>query len=438
MSLPLILTPDLPVWVQQLSGILPLCALIEFIDVATKLHIFELNGSVPLWSWPITPAGARLLLSTEDGTNACCLDRPLHSVDLHCIDGRHGNFYPSHSPTTIRLCMSAQKHDFEIKNRSSNMADDRQRKQTLSIFLVCNQDSVMPKVPQSRFSQMLNSVLQRRLLKYWLLSGLGWLCLIGMTITSLMAGLYIASTYLLFMPLTGFVIKLTHGGRPRRLLDQQVPLWARMVVVTSSVNGSEWSVFYGGNSSLNALLNQPLFRTCVTPAPKILRQLTRLFIAGQWVLAIGSSARQDWNAILILLWILFCSCMSTYGYQPEESVQDWLQYECKIHAQRIQAEFSTRRAMLSALLYLNPDSKTGCTDWIDPVLSNKEERREWLSTAVTMIQTGSSVDETMKDKYWWKYLVEGFEMGVKISKLLTTQSRVQAWSKIPDCPTQPA
>lgn len=144
-----------------------------------------------------------------------------------------------------------------------------------------------------RFRKTLSNVLPGRRFKYWLLSGVAWLCLIAMTIISLMSGLCIASVYLLLMPLTGFIVRLTQRGGPRRLLNYPISLWPRLVVVTRSINSSEWSALYGGSSSLNVLLNKPLFRPCVTPAPDNFRHLTRLIIAGQWILALGSYARQD-------------------------------------------------------------------------------------------------------------------------------------------------
>jgi hypothetical protein len=45
---PIVTPPPLNTWEQQLAGIVPLSALIEFIDLATKLHIFELTGTVPM------------------------------------------------------------------------------------------------------------------------------------------------------------------------------------------------------------------------------------------------------------------------------------------------------------------------------------------------------------------------------------------------------
>jgi hypothetical protein len=59
-------------WLPQVAGILPLSALLDFIDVPRKLHVFQLVGGVPLWSWPITPSGSRLF---HNATQPPCLDR---------------------------------------------------------------------------------------------------------------------------------------------------------------------------------------------------------------------------------------------------------------------------------------------------------------------------------------------------------------------------
>jgi hypothetical protein len=96
-----------------------------------------------------------------------------------------------------------------------------------------------------------------------------------MAVISLTASLYLALAYLLLMRLTGFIIQKTHGGPPRRLLDERICSSTRLVVVTSSLNGSDWWAFYGGSWSLNALLNEPLYRSATTPAPKTLRLLLR-------------------------------------------------------------------------------------------------------------------------------------------------------------------
>ena len=125
--------PDIPGWTQQLAGILPLLALIEFIDVSVKLHLYELTGLIPLWNWPITPAGARLLLSSEDTYNACYLDRPSRSAVLHCIDGKYGDLYPCIALTTTRLCLYTKPDVVLVPNESPNCTTTAARKQQLTV-----------------------------------------------------------------------------------------------------------------------------------------------------------------------------------------------------------------------------------------------------------------------------------------------------------------
>src|SRR5437667_2293882 len=58
-------------WAQELAGILPLSTLIDFVDIPQHFHAFELTGSAPLWSWPITPANSRILLSKSYTEKSC-------------------------------------------------------------------------------------------------------------------------------------------------------------------------------------------------------------------------------------------------------------------------------------------------------------------------------------------------------------------------------
>ena len=120
---------------------------------------------------------------------------------------------------------------------------------------------------------------------------------------------------------------------------------------------------------MNSLLIKPLYRAGITTVPRLLRPLLQLLIGGQWMLAVGSCVLQDWSSLLISFWLAFCVCASTYAYPPESGVQDWLQYHCNLSITHVQAEFSSRRSMLSAMLYLNPDSKERRTDWITPLLA---------------------------------------------------------------------
>jgi hypothetical protein len=386
----LIVPPSLPIWLQQLAGILPLTALIEFIDLATKLHTFELSGAVSLWNWPITPAGARLLLSSRENIDACCLDHIENCTILHCIDGRYGDNYPSSTPTTTRLCVSTREVATRVENESPNMKAEGGRKQKLEVVLLTQlQPTVLSNLTAQLDSEQEPPFLRRyvrglgdRSVRYRIVAAVGWACWMGATIVSFMAGLYVAGVYLLLMPLTGLLVRVTHGGTPRHLLDERLSDFMRMVVATSSMNGSDWWAFYGGSYTVNSLLNKPLYRVSVTPIPTVIKILLRVLIGGQWVLAVGSCALQDWNALVISIWLAFCVLVSTYAYPPESSVQDWLRYSCNILVERIQAEFSTRRSMLSAMIYLNPDSSERRTKWIDPILADAADRREWESAVL--------------------------------------------------------
>ncbi|RYP37607.1 hypothetical protein DL768_010850 [Monosporascus sp. mg162] len=123
-------------WVAELAGILPLSALLDFTDVPTKLHIFQLIGAVPLWSWPITPSGSRLLLSFDTGndTNAH-LDRFGNSLALTALDGRYGDNYLVSSPGTLRLCLESQQASV-IENLHNNMKEEHLQIQYLEVVHV--------------------------------------------------------------------------------------------------------------------------------------------------------------------------------------------------------------------------------------------------------------------------------------------------------------
>ena len=397
MPLPVQVHSKLPVWTAQLAGILPLTALVEFIDVPSKLHSFELTASVPLWNWPVTPAGARLLLSSEDNIDACCLDSVGRSSAFHCMDGRYGDLYPSSAPATARLCAQTRERATTVRNDSPNMKAKRGRKQRLNTIVLTR----LPGLPQSRLATYLSSQLSpffysksigrinSHSVAYTVTSAFGWICWTGATVVTFMAGLWIAAAFLALMPLTGLTVSFTHGNTPRRLVDNRPAEFNRLIVATDSVNGSNWWAFYGGSHTLNSLLNKPLYR--VNPVPSwrpLARMLLRLLIAGQWVLGVVSCAFQDWNALVIFIWLMFCVFFSAYVHPSRKCVQDWLKYNCRIGAARIEAEFSTRISMLTALVYLNPDSKEKRTKWINPILQS-DDRREWETALFNYISTGT-------------------------------------------------
>ena len=405
--------PDLPTWTRQLAGILPFSALIEFIDVDMKLHLYELTGRIPLWNWPLTPAGARLLLSSEDTEYACCLDRPSRSVTLHCIDGKYGDMYPCSTPTTVRLCLSAECDVFPVRNESSNLTAMTTRRQKLTVVHVAQRKADLAHATTSFTFHNL---------RYWLFWATGWLFWAALIVVTSMAGCYYGLIHLICIPTTGVVVRATHGFKGRQVICPEYSSSDRLVIVSDSMNASEWWAFYGKSGLINAMLNKPLYRKTKASASRILRWVTQLLIASQWILAIGSCALQDWNALFISLWLALCGLVSIYGYPPEDNVRDWLRHDCNLLMYQYPVTLSTRRAMLSALVYLNPDSKERCMKWIDPILTDAQDRREWEAAILLHMNDESSVEEIVKSKYWWKFILEGVEVGRKIKASINSQT----------------
>ena len=399
MTFPIPPLPSLAPWLQQLAGILPLCALIEFIDNATKLHVFQLNRSVPIWNWPVTPAGARLLLSSggTSADEACHLDQAGQSPVLHCIDGRYGDWYPSSTQTTTRMCITKPHSSKIVVNPSPNLADVYARKQKLEVISLKRHERLSSqgrrKAKSNRVARLCDRLFRRKRrhsIIYEVTSGLGWMFWIGTTIVCFMSQLYIAGVYLLLTPLTGFVVNFTHGGKPRRLLDDRPSPFKRLVVATDNLNGTNWRAFYGESNALNSLLNKPLVRVATSSTSSSLRLLLllRILIAGQWALAVGSCALQDWNALIISFWIGFCGLVASCAYTPTKAARDWLQLNCDHVIESTSIEFSSRRSMLSALIYLNPDSKDRLTSWINPILADCADRRAWESACLSVKEIG--------------------------------------------------
>lgn len=379
--------PALPLTIQQLAGILPLTALVEFIDLPTKLHGFHLTGHVSLWNWPITPAGARLLLQTHDNADACCLDSFDRSATLHCIDGRFGDIYPSSTPTTTRLWLGTLKPSFNVGNLSARMRQEHIRRQRLEVILIMSNPDVAPRPPINPRLPFLYSIVRTgwRPLRYKLLTLTGWVLWSAAVALTLASKLYVAAAYLLLLPLSGITVKYTHGGQPRRLLDDRIAEYKRVVVATNSLNASDWWLFYGGSPTVNSLLNKPLNRVG-RPAGRQAAVVLQVLILGQWALAVGSCALQDWNAIVVSLWLAFCSFSSAYLYPANQGVRDWLEMDCGLKARKVTAEFSSRRSMLSAMVYLNPDTKTGSLSWMNPILAPCDERTRWEAALLKYIE----------------------------------------------------
>ena len=418
MTQPLLPLPPLEPWTQQLAGILPLSALIEFIDVAAKLHSTELDTAVCLWNWPITPSGARLMLANEDLEHACCLDRTQHSATLHCFDGRHGDWYPSSTPTTTRMCCQTSPVHKMIPCRTLGPFEPPARKQKLEIVqLVPSSNSPLGKAGLRNYAR-------RAFKRYNLVSVTGWSLWTAAVVISVLSRLYLALPYLILMPLTGLTVRNIHGAQPRQLLDNRLSQHRRLVVAADSLNGSRWMGFLGSNFTINSLLNKPLYQrgAAAERFQRPLRAFLMLLILGQWTLAIGACAQQGWDALFIAVWIGLCAVATSYGYPTQSAVRAWLRRECGLAVTRVVAEFSSRRALLSALVYLNPDSRERRTAWIDPILKPCEDRQAWEKALLDCILYGEA-DEKARNQYWWRFIEEGLQVGREIEQALISTNR---------------
>jgi hypothetical protein len=165
---------------------------------------------------------------------------------VHCIDGRFGVLYPSSTPTTTRLCVSTKPVGDLVPNDAKTMMDVRGRKQALEVVhltsITIDEDDKGPhrRLRSSRICRTITSILGEYSTQYILISVVGWASLV---VFSLLSHLYVATAYLLLMLPTGLLVRLTHGGKPRRLLDERISPFTRLVVAADSVNGSEWKAF---------------------------------------------------------------------------------------------------------------------------------------------------------------------------------------------------
>ena len=126
---------------------------------------------------------------------------------------------------------------------------------------------------------------------------------------------------------------------------------------------------------------------------------------------------QGWDAYIIAIWIGLCSIVSSYGYPLQSCVKDWLKLDCGFRLRRIVTNFSSRRSLLSTLVYLNPDSQEERTAWINPILAQGGDRIKWEKALLRYILT-ETIEEKSKDEYLWKFILEGVDIGRRIKTVI--------------------
>jgi hypothetical protein len=439
-------------WVAELAGILPLSALIDFIDIPPKFHVFELAGAAPLWSWPVTPAGSRLLLSEDrNPLQACYLDRYGNSISLQASDGRYGDRYFIASPETVRLCLSSQ-HARTIENDHGNMFEDGKRTQNLEVVYVSRFPNAADHVVSSSWLRyVFYDTLWMHSLIYLVTSFFGWIFWAGMAIMTGILQAWISLAFLALMPMTGIIVFILFGSRPRTLLSEKPSRYNRLVLVSKHENSTDWIAFYGESSIVNSLLNRQLepkgpmkFRD----RQYLLRLLLRAFILAQWATALGAAATKDWNAYFICFWVAFCIFVHSYILTPERAAKDWLNSTAKVQIERYKMQVSSRRALLNTIISLNPDTFAandrtkfyhGGMKWIDPILKSSPERSKWEeATFEAMVEVSSNMldanlisenyrgmdkiilsgewNKKYEGDYWRRFIGEGIYMAAKIKQ----------------------
>jgi hypothetical protein len=164
---------------------------------------------------------------------------------------------------------------------------------------------------------------------------------------------YISLAFLILMPMTGTVVMLLYGINPRRLLINSASQFNRLVLVTQHENAMDWTIFYGESTIVNCLLNWPL--EPVGPKKRAthtvaLRMILRVFIVGQWALALAAAATQDWNAYFICFWISLCIFVHAYIIPPPGEAKEWMNSCAGIRMERYRTVLSSRRALLMTRL----------------------------------------------------------------------------------------
>ncbi|RYP43966.1 hypothetical protein DL768_009520 [Monosporascus sp. mg162] len=429
--MPLDIFPSsLPEWARSLASILPLSTLIEFVDVATQLHVYELRGSVPHWNWPVTPSGARLLLSDDDTTGACLLDLPHRSMKLDCFDGRHGNQYPCSAPTTTRLWAAKRKVDVLIPNSHGNMKEPTRKQAMRVLHLRDATPGSDAGTGEKTSGKKLLTYFRTRGLRYLAVSCIGWVCWTGLVVLSFLGGLYISGPYLLLMPMMGIVVGFTHGNTARMPQRRDYDAYQRLIIASGSENGYQWFAFYGDQTLLNGLLNLPLYRAGSIRFWPFFSNLLRVLIVSQWGLALGSSAMMGWDAFIIATWTTFCILMSAYVYPSNVAARDWLRRNCQVEVVAIDIELSSRWSMLCAMGTINPDITNAEAKWMDSILGPTPDRHDVWTTLKEYSLDGDEYDASgVKDKWWWKFLVEGREVGKSIKRLLEADIYASAKAK---------
>lgn len=449
-------------WAGELAGILPLSALIDFIEIPPKLHILELAGAVPFWSWVITPAGSRLLLAKPKklASRDCYQDRFGNTTALEVLDGRYGERYFAKNPETLRLVLGAYPI-VEVENNHKNMASQGAdlRIQNLEVVYVSRRNhNVKSGSSRPLWRQVLVDPWRITSPLYLATTLLGWILFIGSVIMSAFFQTWISFAFLLLIPVTGMVVFCLYGSQPRRLLVEKKSEYIRLLLVTEHMNSADWLVIYGESTIVNSLLNRPLEPDGLSLSPAmtmVFRFLLRLMILGQWGLVLGAAATKDWNSYFVCFWISFSIFSQAYLITPQRGAKAWSELQANLKLQRYGTRVSTRRTMINTIVALNPDTFSfdeeakvpNMTEfnnegmkWVDPILTPSNNRTMWEeATLKAMVEDQQQLAASDPDSfpspgwnakyadpktcYWREFIPEGIYIATKIKKAAKLPNR---------------
>ncbi|KAF7538972.1 hypothetical protein G7054_g2539 [Neopestalotiopsis clavispora] len=435
-------------WVRELAGILPLSALLDFLDMEGIIHLFQLCGAIPMWSWSVGPSGSRLLFAGERKDGSCFLDSFENNKTPLCIDGRYGDKYFTPNPETIRLIVGVAQSE-KIDNAHGNITRNDNRLQNLEIIHVKRQ------------------TLKRngRLLRYKISSMIGWIVLFGLIVAGVVLERWLLVAYLITVPLTGVAVSAMYGGQPRKLAVHLGSQYSRLVIVAKHTNERNWQVFLGESTVVNALLNKPLETGSQdTQYSTILGITLQALICAQWAIAIGSAATKGWDAYAISFWILFSIISHKLLFPGNFIARLWLAEGAEIDVRRYHTKLSSRRAFLNTILALNPDTflkpdnghlldqlDEQALKWIDPVLEKSRDRDIWQEASrLALLQQVKLMDASSGKRskvtaafqeletsyghhYWYKYIEEGIDMAVKIGQTIRVPTAIDSYKKLDKC-----
>lgn len=427
-------------WIYDILGVLPVSAFLDVVNPHRRLHICQLVGTVPLWSWTVTPAAYTTLLAgdgfddeIENGgdedadispLSPCHMDGFGETRQWTATDGRYGHQYVVANAETLRRCLSASPrrpipnlnprledmgariHRLEIIRVSPRLATARQPKQASPSE---DPDSWKPQFDsRSRFNTIVTS---------------GWIMMAGCLGAALKTQCFLGGAYLVIVSFTGLCIQILYGGQPRTLLHNHISGVNRMVLVAEHSNATSWKAFYGDSNILNSLLKHPLrsdHAPLSIPVRRLLRTMLRGLILAQWAVALTAAARKDVDGIVVCFWVLVSALASRYLATPIMGAQIWMRSYAGIVMERYRLKLSSRRSLLSTLVALNPDTPplfegdSGAVaedndpmGWLDTVWKNSPSRRQWeevqrkaLTETFQKLPVGKVASSGHKDDFW--------------------------------------